>query len=109
MYHVSKKTYYELLMNDTNIIYIVYEIESQSKYNTKFGFELASESILTNIRTNKYKLDKLDKPIKSESSYKAQDLVDMSLKLGIEKNNTKTGKVKTKKELYESIIQYFYI
>lgn len=105
--YVSKKTYYELLMNDTNIIYIVYEIEAQSKYNSKFGFELADESLLNNIRTNKYKLDKLDKPIKSESAYKVQDLIDMCTKLGIEKNNIKSGKVKTKKELYESIIQYF--
>ena len=61
----------------------------------------------TNIRTNKYKLDKLDKPIKSESAYKVQHLIDMCSKLGIEKNNTKSGKVKTKKELYEAIIQYF--
>jgi hypothetical protein len=105
--YVSKKTYYELLMNDTNISYIVYEIESQSKYNSKFGFELANENLLSSIRRDKYKLDKLDKPIKSESAYKVQDLIDMCSKLGIEKNNTKSGKVKTKKELYEAIIQYF--
>ena len=105
--YVSKKTYFELLMNDSNIIYIVNEVESQSKYNNKYGFEIATEESLNNIRTTKYKLDKIDKPIKSDSSYKVQDLLDICCKLAIEINNIKTGKKKTKKELYESIIQYF--
>lgn len=105
--YVSKKTYFELLMNDSNIIYIVNEVESQSKYNNKYGFEMATEELLNNIRTTKYKLDKIDKPIKSESSYKVQDLLDICSKLAIEINNTITSKKKTKKELYESIIQYF--
>lgn len=105
--YVSKKTYFELLMNDSNIIYIVNEVESQSKYNNKYGFEMATEESLNNIRTTQYKLDKIDKPIKSESSYKVQDLLDICCKLAIEINNIKTGKKKTKKELYESIIQYF--
>jgi hypothetical protein len=105
--YVSKKTYFELLMNDSNIIYIVNEVESQSKYNNKYGFEMATEDLLHNIRSTKYKLDKIDKPIKSESSYKVQDLLDICSKLAIEINNTNTGKKKTKKELYESIIQYF--
>ena len=65
------------------------------------------EDLLNNIRSTKYKLDKIDKPIKSESSYKVQDLLDICCKLAIEINNTSTGKKKTKKELYESIIQYF--
>jgi len=105
--YISKKTYFELLMNDSNIIYIVNEVESQSKYNNKYGFEMATEESLNNIRTTKYKLDKIDKPIKSDSSYKVQDLLDICSKLAIEINNIKTGKKKTKKELYESIIQYF--
>ena len=105
--YVSKKTYFELLTNDSNIIYIVNEVESQSKYNNKYGFEMATEELLNNIRTTKYKLDKIDKPIKSDSSYKVQDLLDICFKLAIEINNTTTGKKKTKKELYESIIQYF--
>jgi hypothetical protein len=105
--YVSKKTYFELLTNDSNIIYIVNEVESQSKYNNKYGFEMATEDLLNNIRSTKYKLDKIDKPIKSDSSYKVQDLLDICSKLAIEINNTTTGKKKTKKELYESIIQYF--
>ena len=91
-------------MNDSNIIYVVNEVESQSKYNNKYGFEMATEESLNNIRTTKYKLDKIDKPIKSESSYKVQDLLDICCKLGIGTINKITNKSKNKNELYEEIV-----
>jgi hypothetical protein len=105
--YISKKTYFELLINDTNTIYIVYEIESQSKYYNKYGFELATEEKLKNIKTDFYKIDKIDKPIKSLSSYKTEDLINICNKLAIETTNKDTGKNKQKKDLYELIIQYF--
>jgi hypothetical protein len=105
--YISKKTYYELLINHTNTIYIVYEIESQSKYYSKYGFELSTEELLTNIRANLYKIDTIGKPIKGLSSYNVQDLIDICNKLAIETTNKDTGKNKQKKDLYESIIQYF--
>ena len=105
--YISKKTYYELLINHTNTIYIVYEIESQTKYYSKYGFELSTEELLTNIRANLYKIDTIGKPIKGLSSYNVQDLIDICNKLAIETTNKDTGKNKQKKDLYESIIQYF--
>jgi len=54
-----------------------------------------------------YKLDSLNKPIKSLSSYKVSELLNIANKLAIEIINKQTGKNKTKNELYESIIQYF--
>jgi hypothetical protein len=105
--YISKKTYYELLMNDSNIIYIVYEISSQNKYNNKYGFELATEDSLNSIRSSLYKIENIDKPIKSVSSYKVQDLTQICIKLAIETINKETGKTKSKNDLYESIIQYF--
>ena len=104
---ISKKTYYELLMNDTNIIYIVHDIESQSKYYNKYGFELATEESINKIKSSLYKLDSVDKPIKAVSSYKVTDLMEICNKLAIETTNKETGKNKSKKDLYESIIQYF--
>jgi hypothetical protein len=105
--YISKKTYYELLMNDTNIIYIIREIPSQSKYYNKYGFEMATEESLNNIRSSFYKIENVDKPIKASSSYKVQDLIEMCIKLAIETTNKETGKTKSKNDLYESIIQYF--
>lgn len=105
--YVKKNTYYELLTNDSNIIYILYELENQSKYNKKYGFELANEDLLYTIRNTFFKLDSLDKPIKAISTYNLHELVEICNKLSINVINESTSKQKSKKELYESIIQYF--
>ena len=104
---VRRKTYFELLMNDNEPIYIIRELENHSKYNKKYGFEIANEASLQNIRTTLYKIHNLDKPIKALSSYKIKDLTDICEKLAIKINKDDTSKNKTKNELYESIIQYF--
>lgn len=105
--YISKNTYFELFMNDTDDVYIVKEVPAQSKYTFKYGFELVHKEAANVITKNLYKIENINKPIKAESAYKVQDLIDICSKLGIEINNTETGKKKTKKELYESIIQYF--
>jgi hypothetical protein len=104
---ISKKTYFDLLINDIGPIYIIREVEFQSKYNKKYGFEIANNNLLDSIRTTLYKIDNLDKPIKALSYYKIKDLTDICEKLSIDIINSETGKNKTKNELYESIIQYF--
>ena len=100
---VSKNTYYELLMNDSEEIYVIREL---GNYSRKYGFEIANSNLLEEIRTTLYKIEILDKPIKSLSSYKVKDLTDICNKLAIEIKNI-IGKNKTKNELYESLIQYF--
>ena len=104
---ISRKTYYELLMNDTEPIYIIKELENESKYSKKYGFEIANENSLEQIRTTLFKLETLDKSIKALSSYKVQDLINICNKLAIEIKHIDTGKNKTKNELYESLLQYF--
>jgi hypothetical protein len=94
-------------MNDNGPIYIIREIESNNNYVKKYGFEIADNTILDEIRTTLYRLDILNKPIKALSAYKVQDLIDIANKLAIEIINKENGKNKSKNELYESIIQYF--
>ena len=105
--YVSKKTYYELFVNDSNIVYIVHELPSQSKYYNKYGFEMACVDSLNHIKTTYYQISNVDKPIKSASAYKVQDLINICSKFGIETTNKDTGKNKTKNDLYEAIVQYF--
>lgn len=95
-------------MNENNDVYIIREIQHQSKYVKKYGYEVATSITLQEIRDNLYRLDCIDKPIKSISSYKLSDLTAIALKLGLKDKND-NGKNKTKNELYESIVQYFYI
>jgi len=102
-----KNTYYEMLMNDSDKIYIVHQINSQSKYNSKYGYEIGTNETISNIRKTFLKLESFDKPIKSISAYKLSELTDICNKLVIDIYNNITGKQKSKKELYEAIIQYF--
>jgi len=105
--YIRKNTYFELLMNDTDVVYIVKEVPAQSKYVFKYGFEISNKELLNTIKESLYKIESINKPIKCESAYKVQDLIDICSKLGIEINNSTTGKKITKKEMYELIIQYF--
>jgi hypothetical protein len=107
--YINKKTYFELLMNDTNEVFIIHEINNSSngKYNVKYGFEIGNNELIDNIKTSLYRVDNIDKPIKAFSSYKTQELIDICSKLAIEIINKDTNKIKPKKDLYEGIIQYF--
>jgi hypothetical protein len=104
---LRKNTYYEMMMNDSDKIYIVHEIQSQSKYNSKYGYEMGTNESIASIRNTFFKLDSTDKPIKAMSAYKLNELTDICNKLVINIYNNVTCKQKSKKELYESIIQYF--
>jgi hypothetical protein len=105
--YVSNKTYYESLMNDSEVIYIVRELQTQAKYHKKYGFELSTYETLSTIRNSLYKLEVVDKPIRAASAYKLQELIDICGKLEIPITNKETGKNKSKNDLYESILQYF--
>ena len=98
---VKNKTYYELLMNDTNELHTVHLLQ-----NYKYGHEI-NPTAAEQIKTTLYKLDNIDKSIKSMSGYKLSELVEICEKLAIETVNKDTNKSKNKKELYEAIIQYF--
>ena len=104
---LRKNTYYEMLMNDSDKIYILHEIQSQSKYNNKYGYEMGTNESISNIRNTFFKLEAIHKPIKAISAYRLDELINICNKLVININNNITSKQKSKKELYESIIQYF--
>lgn len=105
--YVKGKTYYELLFNEETPVYIIRETEIGTKYVKKYGFEIGNMNTIEQIKTTLYKIDKLDKPIKSLSSYKVQELIDICEKLCIEIKQSGKNKNKTKNELYEAIVQYF--
>ena len=100
--YVCKKTYFELLMNDDKI-HIIHRLDNYSKY----GYEGIEQSKVELYRSTLFKVDSVEKPIKSISSYKVSELVEFCTKLGIEICVKDTSKNKSKKDLYESLIQYF--
>jgi hypothetical protein len=100
--YVKNKTYYELLMNDNQSIFIVYQLE-----NNKYGIEQSIIADTTIIKNTLYKIDNVEKPIKPFTAYKLQELMDISIKLGFEITNKTSNKSKNKKELYEDIVKCF--
>jgi hypothetical protein len=98
---VKNRTYVELTMNDTLDFYIVYCFD-----NYKYGYEIDTNDTIDQIKERFFRLDNITKPIKSISSYKVSELVDMCTRLEIDINNTE-NKCKTKNELYEAIVKYF--
>ena len=100
--YICKKTYFELLMNDDKI-HIIHRLDNYSKY----GYEGIDQTKNELYRSTLFKVDDVEKPIKSISSYKVSELVEFCNKLGIELYNKDNNKSKSKKELYESLIQYF--
>jgi hypothetical protein len=108
--YIQKNTYYELLTNDTDNIYIVNCLDKgigSGSYDKKYGYQLNTKNYANNIKSSLYKLDNIDKPLKAMSYYKVEDLIKICNKLVIETINKQNGKEKLKKELYEAIIQYF--
>lgn len=100
--YVCKKTYFELLMND-NEIHIIRRLDNYSKY----GYEGTDQSKIEVYRSTLFKIDNVEKPVKSISSYKISELREFCSKLGIEIIIKDTDKYKSKTDLYESLIQYF--
>ena len=97
---VKNKTYYELLMNDNDEIHIVHLLQ-----NFKYG-HVINHINAEQIKTSLYKLDNIDKPIKTLTAYKLSELIEICNKLSIDIINNQTNKSKCKKELYEEIIKY---
>jgi hypothetical protein len=100
--YVSKKIYFELLMNDDKI-HIIHRLDNYFKH----GYEGIAQSKIELYRSTLFKVDNVEKPVKTISAYKVPELVEFCSKLGIEICIKDTNKNKSKKDLYESLIQYF--
>ena len=117
VFYINKNTYFELLMNDTSAIHLIKKSYTNGNgnrnrnntYTANYGYKIENKEgeEITNYKNEFYKIDNIDKPIKSISAYKVQELTDFCNKLSIETINNETKKHKNKNELYESLIQYF--
>lgn len=114
--YINKKTFYEKILTEEDDefnkdsenkdkICVLSKIDGSSD---NYGCEInISNEKITYYREKYYHLENIDKPVKTFSAYKLDELVDLCNKLGIDIMNPLTNKKKTKKEMYESIVQYF--
>jgi hypothetical protein len=107
--YIYKKTYFDLNANMSDLTYkIIHRLD-----NNVYGYEDISDQDDDEVenKLNKYKnglfqITNIDKPVKSMSYYKVDELVEFCKKLGIVYQNA-NSKIKNKKELYEAFMQYF--
>ena len=97
--YMNDKIYYENISYPGNRTCIIKYFEKINKYGL-----FLDEKKLFDYRDNLFIVDNMKKPIKGISSYKAHELKDICKKLNIEIMKTPT-KSKTKKELYQLVIE----
>lgn len=99
--YLKNKTCYQHLMNDTNDLHVFCHLE-----NNCFSYYKSTLEEMKDKINGLYLMDNIEKPLKSISAYKVDDLVQISNKLGINIMSNNSKKTKTKNELYESIVLY---
>lgn len=99
--YIYKNTYFEMNIDadESTQIHAIVRMDLPTKY----GYKIIQD--VKPIRESFYKIDNMNKPLKSMSAYKLDELVVFCNKLGIVAGND--GKKANKKCLYEMLIQYF--
>ena len=86
----------------------VHVVHSSNEYCGELNI---SKEQLNTYRTTLFKWESVDKPLKAVSSYKSEELLDLCIKLVFDNDsdtnatNKQNLKKKTKKELYELLVQ----
>ena len=99
--YIYKNTYFEMNIDadESTQLHAIVRMDLPTKY----GYKIIQDS--KPIRESFYKIDNMNKPLKSMSAYKLDELVIFCNKLGIAAEND--GKKVNKKCLYEMLVQYF--
>ena len=101
---INKRKYYEFRMNDDKKTTIIHQYDQPLKFVMEMK---TSEETINYYRDSFFKLDTLNYKLKSISSYKTEELMDLCNKLGIKTKHDTSNKKITKKDLYEAIILHF--
>lgn len=99
--YIYKNTYFEMNIDadESTQIHSIVRMDMPTKY----GYKIINDA--KPIRESFYKIDNMNKPLKSMSAYKLDELVVFCNKLGMTSDND--GKKANKKSLYEMLVQYF--
>ena len=92
--YINKKSYYEIVFFDNNKFNLIKENDK----NVTCKLDVSKNEIDTLIK-NKFKVEKLDKPLKSLSAYKLVELQNICDCINVNTFNLQ-GKKRTKMELY---------
>lgn len=112
IFYIYKNTYYEMISSIEKPIHIIKYNAETNNYSICLPVDInATETLskhseyIEKTKEKYWKLDSLDKPLRSVTAYSVQDLVNICSKLEIDITCETTNKKKTKAELYSAILQ----
>ena len=112
IFYIYKNTYYEMISSIEKPIHIIKYNAETNNYSICLPVDInATETLskhseyIEKTKEKYWKLDSLDKPLRSVTAYSVQDLVNICSKLEIDVTCETTNKKKTKTELYSAILQ----
>jgi hypothetical protein len=101
---VDNHKYFELLCTDIDSKHTINIIHRNSKtYEHYIELNNSTENV-DKYRDTYYKMSSFETSLKSMSSYKLEELIDMCNKLAIKIVNNENGKKKSKKDIYELLV-----
>lgn len=101
--YISNNKYYELLSNDNDKLFIIIN----TKNNDYAIVRNTDNNYIKNIRDSYFKIDNINKPLKSLNSYSLNELQTICNKMNISLENSETKKKKTMKILYQELLSCF--
>ena len=112
IFYIYKNTYYEMISDIKKPIHIIKYNAETNNYSICLPVDIKATETLSkhseHIEKTKekyWKLDSLDKPLRTVTAYSVHDLANICSKLDIAVVCETTNKKKTKAELYSSILQ----
>jgi hypothetical protein len=105
--YIKNNAYYEFLSDEisgdeTTVIHVI------KWTNKKYAYECIQSPIkVVEYRAKYYKMGSIDKPVQAITSYKINELLELSKKLGIDFQSLYSIKKPTKKDIYDAIVAYF--
>ena len=99
---INKRRFFECKYSDQSNMHIIVKRNDSELYYLDL---ISPELKINQYKETYFAMNSIDCTLKSISSYKLDELMEISIKLGIEYD--KTDKKKTKKEIYELIIMNF--
>lgn len=97
---IHKRKCFELMCEEDNPFHVIHWQENPEKYCYEMNL---SKEALDKYRNTLFKWESLEKPLKAMSAYKADELIELCKKLGLQEKVDNLIK-KTKKDLYELLI-----
>lgn len=105
---VDKRKIYESITNDSSQIHVIHRNSVSFEHHIELNI---SADKINDIKNTYYKVQSFDSGLKSISSYKVDELLELCKKLDINVANTNTNegnkKKLTKKDIFELLVQNF--